>query len=149
MIDWISNPFPPDIHNIINPKPLELESWKFERMFTPHHVSRVPCHLSPVTCHMSPVTCQIIIIIIIIFLFFFYLNKKKNKKKLYDMWQVIGDRWQVTCDVWHLTRARYGKGNLLSKFRLSTSSYRLGMKVYWRYTELWRYFHKVHWLIKM
>ena len=30
--------------------------------------------------------------------------------------------------------------NILSKFQLP-SSYGLGMKVCWRYTELWRYFH--------
>ena len=35
----------------------------------------------------------------------------------------------------------YGEVNLLSKFRLP-SSYGLGMKVCWRYPELWRYFHK-------
>ena len=51
--------------------------------------------------------------------------------------------WHVTYDMWHLTRDRYGEVNLLSKFQVP-SSHRLGMKVCWRYTELWRYFHKVH-----
>ena len=37
----------------------ELESWNFERMFTPHHVSCVTCHISRVTCHLSPVTCHV------------------------------------------------------------------------------------------
>ena len=59
------------------------------------------------------------------------------------MWQVACHTWHMTCDMWHLTRDRYGEVNLLSKFQLP-SSYRLGMKVCWRYTELRRYFHKVH-----
>ena len=50
LIGWVTDPFPPNVHNIRNPKPLELESWNFESMFTPHHVL---CHVSPVTCHMS------------------------------------------------------------------------------------------------
>ena len=50
---------PPDIHNIINPKPLELDSWNFERMFTLYHVSCVTWHVSPVTCHVSHVTCHV------------------------------------------------------------------------------------------
>ena len=61
--EWVSHPFPPDIHNIMTAKPLELESWNFERMFTPHHVSCVTYHLSRVTCHVSLVT---------IFFFFFF-----------------------------------------------------------------------------
>ena len=40
------------MHNIINPKPLQLEHWQFERMFTPHHVSYVICFVSRVTCHI-------------------------------------------------------------------------------------------------
>ena len=31
-INSVSHPFPPDIHNIINPKPLELDSWNVERV---------------------------------------------------------------------------------------------------------------------
>ena len=46
---------PPDIHNITHPKPLELESWHFERMFTPHLVPTVSCLVSCVTCHLSNV----------------------------------------------------------------------------------------------
>ena len=51
--------------NTANPKPEELRSWSFERMFIQHHVScvmghvsRVMCHVSPVTYHVSPVTYQ-------------------------------------------------------------------------------------------
>ena len=53
------------------------------------------------------------------------------------MWHVTGDTWHVTGtrDMWHLTLDRYGEVNLLSKCQLP-SSYRLGMKVCWRYTEL-------------
>ena len=49
--------------NIITPKPLKLESWNFEIMFTPHNVSCV--------------TLVIIIIIIIIIIL-----KKKNSDKV-------------------------------------------------------------------
>ena len=47
------------IQNTDNPKPEELESWNFERMFIPHYVSSVTCHVSLVTCHVSCVTCQV------------------------------------------------------------------------------------------
>ena len=53
----LSDPFPPNLQNIINLKLLKLESWNVERMFTPHQVSHVTVHLSCVTCHMSYVIC--------------------------------------------------------------------------------------------
>ena len=65
LIHSLMDPFPPDLHNIINPKQLELVSLNFERMFTQHHVSS---HLSHVTCHLSHVT----------FLFLIIYLKKKN-----------------------------------------------------------------------
>ena len=68
----MSQPFPPDIQNIINPKLLELENWNFERMFIPHHMSCVMCHVSRVTCPMLPVTCKLLLL----FLILFYLFKK-------------------------------------------------------------------------
>ena len=38
-INWLST-----LHqDFINPKPLELGSWNYERMFNPHHVSHVMC----------------------------------------------------------------------------------------------------------
>ena len=43
------------IQNNVSPKPEELESWSFERMFIPHYVSCVTCHESHVTCHLSHV----------------------------------------------------------------------------------------------
>ena len=141
---------PQNIHNIMNLKPLELESWNFERMFTMCHVScvtrhvsrvtchlsRVTCHLSCVTCHMSRVTCQ---------MYFFFIQKKKKKKKTCDtwhvtrdMWHVTGDTWHVTRDTWHVTRDRwhltcdmFGGVNILSKFQLP-SSYRLWFMILWR-----------------
>ena len=66
--------------NTLNPKPEELGSWNFERMFIPHCVSYVMCHiwpntshLSPVTFDLSPVTFQTVFFIFFIFyLFFFY-----------------------------------------------------------------------------
>ena len=45
--DWLSDPFPPNLQDIINPKPLELGSWNFH----PHHLSHVTCHVSHVRCH--------------------------------------------------------------------------------------------------
>ena len=59
---------PPDIHNIINPRPLELDSWNFERMFTPYHVSCVTCHVSRVICQK--------------YFFFTFSLYKKIKKNL-------------------------------------------------------------------
>ena len=44
---------------IINPKPLELDSWHFERIFTHHHMSHVTCHISRVTCQVSDGSCQV------------------------------------------------------------------------------------------
>ena len=46
------------IQNTVNPKPKELGSQNFERMFIPHYVSCVMCHMSHVMCHLSPVTCH-------------------------------------------------------------------------------------------
>ena len=56
-IHWFSDPFPPNLQNIINHKPEELGSWNFERMFTPHNMSQVTCCMSRVMCHVSHVTC--------------------------------------------------------------------------------------------
>ena len=42
--------FPPNLQPIINPKPIELGSWNFERMFTSNYVSQVRCQVSGVTC---------------------------------------------------------------------------------------------------
>ena len=53
-IHWVvlkSKYFP----NTVNPKPEELGSWNFERMFIPPHIM---CHVSCVTGHLSPVTFQ-------------------------------------------------------------------------------------------
>ena len=63
LIQSVHEPFPPDLQNILTPKPLELESWFFLENFNPtpcvtRHVSRVTCHVSRVTCHVSPVTCK-------------------------------------------------------------------------------------------
>ena len=53
-----SQPFSPNLQNIINHKPEELGSWNFGRMFTPHNMSHVTCRMAHVTCHMSRVTCN-------------------------------------------------------------------------------------------
>ena len=68
LIDWVTQPFPPYIQNIITPKLLELESWNFERMFTLNHfqLSRVICRVSGVRCHLSHFKCN--------FLYFFLTN---------------------------------------------------------------------------
>ena len=59
-IHSLTNPFPPNIQDIINPKPLDQGSWIFERMITFHHVSHVTCQVSGVTCHVSLVRCQVL-----------------------------------------------------------------------------------------
>ena len=59
LIDSFSHHFPPNLQDIINPKTLELGSWNFERMFTPHHVSHVRCHVSCVRCQVSGVRCHV------------------------------------------------------------------------------------------
>ena len=51
--------FPPILHNIITPILWELESWDFQRIFSPHHVSHVRFQLSHVRCHATGVTCQV------------------------------------------------------------------------------------------
>ena len=55
-IHSLSQPFPPNLQNIINNKPEELGSWNFERMFTPQNLSHVTCRKSGVTCHVTCVT---------------------------------------------------------------------------------------------
>ena len=37
LIKSLSHPFPPDLQNMMTPKPLELGSWNFETMFTTHN----------------------------------------------------------------------------------------------------------------
>ena len=54
----MSEPFPPDLHNIINHKRYELGSWNFERMSTLPNMSCVTCHVSHVMHHMSCVNCH-------------------------------------------------------------------------------------------
>ena len=39
-----SQPFPPNLLNILNHKTEELGSWNFERVFTLHNMSHVTCH---------------------------------------------------------------------------------------------------------
>ena len=46
MINWLGEPFPPNLQNIIHHKSQELGIWNFERMFTPSHMSHVICHMS-------------------------------------------------------------------------------------------------------
>ena len=59
LINWVGDPFVQNIQDTVYLKPEELESWKFERMCTPNHVSHVMCHISCVylTCHVSGVRC--------------------------------------------------------------------------------------------
>ena len=78
VINWLIHSAILFLKIFITLKPLELESWHFERMFTPPHLSHVICHMSPVTCHMSPVTCHV---------FFFFLFIKNKVAKLW--------RWRV------------------------------------------------------
>ena len=70
----VSQPFPPNLQNIINRKPEELGSWNFERMFTPHNMSHVTCRMSRVTCHMWHVTCHMSHVTCCIFFFSSFLE---------------------------------------------------------------------------
>ena len=56
--DWVWVPFPSNLQNTINPKPLFLGKWNVYTMFTTCHVSFVTYHMSLVMCHMSCVTCH-------------------------------------------------------------------------------------------
>ena len=64
------------IQSKITPKPLELESWNFERIVTPQHMSHVTSHMSCVTCQVSGVRCQVSHFTCNFYLFFFsFLDK--------------------------------------------------------------------------
>ena len=52
----VSHHFPPNLQNMINPKPQELGGWNLERILNPHNMSLVTCHVSHVTCHLSRFT---------------------------------------------------------------------------------------------
>ena len=68
----MSNPFVPNLQNIINPKPLELGTSSFDTMATKPcvlhdtyfmpcvacQVSRVRCQVAHFNCHMSPKNSQ-------------------------------------------------------------------------------------------
>ena len=93
--DRVSHPFPPDIENIINPKPLKLLSWHFERLFTPHHVSCVTCHVSAAMCHLSRVTCHVSPVTCHIFFSFFFFFKMDKVVKLFEWGFVINGAYPV------------------------------------------------------
>ena len=50
--------FSPNLQNTKTCKPLELETWHFDRIFTTSYGSGVICHVSCVTCHMSRFRCH-------------------------------------------------------------------------------------------
>ena len=56
----MSQPFPPNLQDIIKYKPKELRNWNLERMFTPKtcQMSYFTCYMSHVTCHKSCVMCH-------------------------------------------------------------------------------------------
>jgi hypothetical protein len=56
LIHSLSQPFLPNLQNIINHKKEKLGSWNFEEMFTSPNMSLVTCHVSCVMCHVSHVT---------------------------------------------------------------------------------------------
>ena len=74
LINLLINPFPPNVQDTFNPKPYELGTLNFERMFTSLNVSHVTCHTSYVTCHMWRVTFHIIFFFSSSF-FFSFLDK--------------------------------------------------------------------------
>ena len=67
IINWAIHHFPPDLQITFPPKPKELGSWHFERLFTPtmchmyvtYHVPCVLCYVSHVTRHISHVMCPV------------------------------------------------------------------------------------------
>ena len=63
------------IQNAVNPNQEELESWKFEKIFIPHYVSRVICNM----------------------FFFFFLSFRKMDKvvELVGGGSVINDAFHV------------------------------------------------------
>ena len=84
LIQSLSQPFPPNLQNIINHKPEELGSWNSERMLTPYNMSHVKCHMSNVTCQMSHVACHV-------------------SHVTCDMWHVKCHMSHVTCHMSHVT----------------------------------------------
>ena len=68
-LPWVTHPFPPDLQNIITPKPLELESWHFERMSSEFKKSLLWRGLLCLTC----------------------LEQKENAEKLV-YWAVCSDK---------------------------------------------------------
>ena len=58
LINSLSDPLVQNLQDTVNTKLLELGSWNFEKMFTPHHVSHVRCQVSSVRCHMSRFRCH-------------------------------------------------------------------------------------------
>ena len=55
--DSVTDPLWKYLHSTVYPKPKELGSWNFERMFTPK--TCVTCHVSHVRCQVSGVRCQV------------------------------------------------------------------------------------------
>ena len=75
-----SHPFPPNLQDTVYPKPQELGSWIFERMFTHHHVSHVMCHMSGVMCQVSYVRCHMSGVSVrcqMLFIFYLFFSSKK------------------------------------------------------------------------
>ena len=58
LCDSLTHPFPPNLQDTFTPKPYELRTRNFEKMFTSLHVSHVTCHISRVTCHILWVMCH-------------------------------------------------------------------------------------------
>ena len=57
LIQLVNYPLCLNLPGTVYPKPEELASWNFERMYTPNHVSQVMCEVSGVRCHISSVRC--------------------------------------------------------------------------------------------
>ena len=72
LINWVTAPLVQISSKPCNPKPEQLGSWKFKRMFISQYVSCVMCHVSRVTCPMSHVTCHLSPVTCNFFYFFIY-----------------------------------------------------------------------------
>ena len=85
-----------------NPKPEELGSWNFERMFIQHYVSCAMCHMSGVTCFCI---CKTAFIQILTFQTYFFITRKwRWHNYLRQIWTwskncTIGEGLGITRDI--------------------------------------------------
>ena len=118
----MSQPFPPNLQNVINHKARDLKFWD-----NFYHLLCVTCHLSCVMCQVWHARCC-----------FLVERRKKLKKYIYFLFS-LNHTWQLTSDTQRLV-------NIVSKFQVP-SSYYLVVKVCWRYFHKgWESFWMNQWI---